>query len=212
MAPTSAYEEIPISTLLEQAKAGQIISIDVYGDDMLVTMKSGDTVRSRKEGDTTVLELLEDMGVKSGPGGIAVNIKSSSGLGDLSLRVYGKRQELVFLGREITEERDYSDKIAEVIDNHVDRLIRQAYARAKEVLLAHRDKLDRLAQYLIQHETVEETQLKKLLSDTPDAEPEAVVQQPLAEKQEPAKDARPQPSSPIMPPGPLKPKPAAPEA
>jgi len=209
MAITTSHEETSISTLLEQARSGEIVSIEVYGDDLLATDRSGQVFRSRKEADASIVETLERAGVKTGPGAVDVKVKSANGLGGLSLRVYGKRQEMVFLGKEITEERDYSDKIAEVIDNQVDTLIRQAYGRAKEVLTTHRDELERLAQYLIQYETVEEEELSRLLSGAPVAEPEEVTPQPSAEKeQKPSAEVRPHRAPPIVAPRPLKPKPA----
>ena len=211
MAITSAYEEMPISTLVEQAKEGEIDTVDVYGDDLLVTIKSGKIFRSKKEHDVSLIEMLEQAEVKTGPKGVNVQVKSANGLGGLSLRVYGKRQEMVFLGKEIHEERDYSDKIAEVIDNHVDTLIKQAHTQATEVLTTHRDELERLAEYLIQHETVEEKVMKMLMSGEPIPEPEKVVEQPKDEEKEPAQDAKPQPAPPTIPPRPFKPKPA-PEA
>jgi cell division protease FtsH len=211
MAITSAYEEMPISTLVERAQNGKIDAVDVYGDDLLVTTKAGKIFRSKKEHDVSLIEMLEQAEVKTGPKGVNVQVKSANGLGGLSLRVYGKRQEMVFLGKEITEERDYSDKIAEVIDNHVDTLIRRAHAQATDVLATNKDKLERLAEYLIQHETVEEKVMGMLMSDEPIPEPEKVVEKPKDEEKEPAQDAKPQPAPPTIPPTSFKPKPA-PEA
>ena len=72
----------------------------------------------------------------------------------LGPRTFGKREEMVFLGRELSEERDYGDKIAEEIDEEVHGLINQAYIRANELLVTHKPKLVRLAEYLIEYETV----------------------------------------------------------
>ena len=154
-----------------------------------------------------MFDILERAGVKTGPGAVKVQVKSSNGLGGLSLRVYGKRQELVFLGKEITEERDYSDKVAEVIDTQVDTFIKLAYDRAKEALTARRDKLDRLAQYLIEHETVEGKELERLLSDAPAPEPEVAAPQPDREET-PVPEVKPKRAPPSVPPRPLRPKPA----
>ena len=73
----------------------------------------------------------------------------------LGPRTFGKREELVFLGREISEQRDYSDKVAETIDEEVHRLVNNAYQTAKKVLSDHSDKLGELAQYLLEHETAD---------------------------------------------------------
>ena len=94
----------------------------------------------------------------------------------LGPRTFGRREELVFLGREIHEERDYSDKVAEEIDREVQALIQHAYERAEEILTSSADKLAEVAQYLIQHESVEGNQLKRLL-DGPEAQ-EAVPSEP----------------------------------
>jgi cell division protease FtsH len=72
--------------------------------------------------------------------------------------VYGQKEELVFLGREIGEQRDYSDAVAEEIDMEVRRLISEAYETAKRILAENRDKLDGIAQRLIEVETLDAVQ------------------------------------------------------
>ncbi len=74
---------------------------------------------------------------------------------DLGLRVYGNKQEMVFLGREISEQRDYSDAIAEKIDSEVRSLIDGQYEQATNILTTHRDKLDLIAKTLLDVETLE---------------------------------------------------------
>ena len=83
----------------------------------------------------------------------------------LGPRTFGKREELIFLGREISEERDYSDKVAEEIDDEVKDLINMAYLRAEEILATHKPKLVRLAEYLIEHETISGEELNRLFND-----------------------------------------------
>ena len=56
----------------------------------------------------------------------------------LGPRTFGKREEMVFLGREISEERDYGDKVAEEIDEEVKSLINRAYEQANEILVTHK--------------------------------------------------------------------------
>jgi len=70
--------------------------------------------------------------------------------------------ELVFLGREISEQRDYSDKIAQDIDEEVHNIIQRAYNTAKKILSEHKAKLKEIAEQLIARETLEEEDLKKL--------------------------------------------------
>jgi cell division protease FtsH len=81
----------------------------------------------------------------------------------LGPRTFGQRQELIFLGREISEQRDYSDKIAQEIDEEVHNIIQRAYDTAKQVLTANKEKLKQLAQELIAHETLDEPELNKIL-------------------------------------------------
>ncbi len=73
---------------------------------------------------------------------------------DLGPLVYGKRDELIFLGREISEQRDYSEAVAEKIDEEVRTLINEAYLRAKALLTEYRDKLDEIANRLLEVETL----------------------------------------------------------
>jgi len=87
----------------------------------------------------------------------------------LGLRTFGKREDMVFLGREISEQRDYSDNIAEVIDSEVHRLISTAHQTAKDVLLEHRTRLDRISEFLLDHETIEEDQVKEVFDSPPPA-------------------------------------------
>jgi cell division protease FtsH len=82
----------------------------------------------------------------------------------LGNRTFGKKEELVFLGREISEQRNYSDEVAEQIDAEVRRIIDHAYFRAKETLTTYRDKLDTLSQLLMETETVDKQQFDALFA------------------------------------------------
>jgi cell division protease FtsH len=88
----------------------------------------------------------------------------SEGLGP---RTFGKREEMIFLGRELSEERDYGDKVAEEIDEEVKALINHAYHQAEDLLINHKPKLVRLAEYLIEHETVSGESLNRLFNQDP---------------------------------------------
>ncbi len=88
----------------------------------------------------------------------------SDKLGPLS---FGKRDELVFLGREIGEQRNYSDEVAKQIDEEVRAIIDHAYERAMDVLVTHRDKLNALAEKLVAEETVDQEGFEALFSDLP---------------------------------------------
>jgi cell division protease FtsH len=81
----------------------------------------------------------------------------------LGARVYGERQEMVFLGREISEQRDYSDAIAEQIDQEVRQIIDAQYERVEAILVEHRDKLELVAQRLLEVETLEAEEFVALM-------------------------------------------------
>ncbi len=75
---------------------------------------------------------------------------------------FGKKDEMVFLGREISEQRNYSDEVAAKIDAEVRSIIDNAFARAKQALETHRDVLDRLASLLVEKETIEHEEFESL--------------------------------------------------
>ena len=83
----------------------------------------------------------------------------------LGPRTFGKRDELVFLGKEISEQRDYSDKIAEDIDDEVRNLIKTAYIKAKKTIEANSEKLRVVAEYLIKNETINGDKFHKLIAE-----------------------------------------------
>jgi cell division protease FtsH len=68
--------------------------------------------------------------------------------------VYGQKEELIFLGREISEQRDYSEAVAQQIDKEVRRIVNEAYQTAKSIVLQYRDRLDAVAHRLIEVETL----------------------------------------------------------
>lgn len=77
---------------------------------------------------------------------------------------YGQRDEMVFLGREIQEYRNYSDRTAKLIDDEVRHLVEQSETRAREILLEHRAKLDLVAQRLLEIETLDADAFNALMS------------------------------------------------
>ncbi len=83
---------------------------------------------------------------------------------NLGPMTFGQKQELIFLGREIAEQRDYSEAVAQEIDREVRRFIDEAYSQAKEILTTYRDKLIALAQRLIEDETLEGAELEAMLA------------------------------------------------
>ncbi|MEN4013410.1 MAG: ATP-dependent zinc metalloprotease FtsH [Chloroflexota bacterium] len=76
--------------------------------------------------------------------------------------VYGQKEELIFLGREISEQRDYSEAVAEQIDAEVRRLVNEAYQHARQILMDYRDILDAVAEKLLEVETISREEFEKI--------------------------------------------------
>ncbi len=99
---------------------------------------------------------------------IARKMTTDYGMSDkLGPRTFGHKEELVFLGREITEQRNYSEKIAQVIDEEVHNLIKHASQVATKILTENKDRLIKLARELIAKETLEGDELEAVLSESP---------------------------------------------
>ncbi len=95
---------------------------------------------------------------------LARSMIMSYGMSDvLGARTFGEHQEMVFLGSEIHEQRDYSDKTAELIDQEIKRLIGEAETRAKEVLTNNKEKLERMVAVLMEKETMEQDEIIAVL-------------------------------------------------
>ena len=77
--------------------------------------------------------------------------------------VYGQSENEVFLGRDLGQQRDYSEEIAREIDSEVHALIESAFERAKALLVEHRDQLDCVAEYLIENEKINGETFEKLM-------------------------------------------------
>ena len=76
---------------------------------------------------------------------------------------YGEHEDYVFLGRDISRARDYSEATAEQIDREVRKLIDDAYQTARDTLIAHRDKLEVIAKALLEYETLDGVQIKEII-------------------------------------------------
>ncbi len=88
----------------------------------------------------------------------------------LGPRTFGGGSGSLFLGRDLYEQRDYSEQAAEEIDNEVKRIVQSAYTRAKSILLENRGKLDLIANILIEQETLDRAAFEELMGRVP-AEP-----------------------------------------
>ncbi len=79
---------------------------------------------------------------------------------------FGKKDEQIFLGREIAKHKDYSEKTAEGIDDEVRRIVTEAYKRAKKLVEENYDLLDGIAQALLERETIEGSDIDKIMEET----------------------------------------------
>jgi cell division protease FtsH len=105
----------------------------------------------------------------------------------------------VFLGRDIMEERNYSEEVASQIDAEVRAIVDSCYANAYHLLETNIDKLHRLAEALLEKETVEADEVDRLLSDNPrpnearPSQPESVVPDTAAAASAKPRDEKPRP-------------------
>lgn len=81
---------------------------------------------------------------------------------DLGPMVYGKQEELVFLGKEMSDQRDYSETVAEKIDAEIRQLVSSSYEKALEILHKYREELDQVATKLLDQETITQDELDEI--------------------------------------------------
>jgi len=77
---------------------------------------------------------------------------------------YGSGHDEVFLGRDFTSQRNYSEEVAAEIDSEVRRIIGEAYDRCEEILKAHMDQLTRVAEFLLKHETMDGDTFRRIMA------------------------------------------------
>ena len=98
---------------------------------------------------------------------------------------FGKKEEQIFLGREIAQHQDYSEDTALKIDQEVKRFVTDAYQRARQLLTAHKDTLVRMADALLQREVLDAEQVKRIAAGLPLDEPQPVAARAAVEEDEP---------------------------
>jgi cell division protease FtsH len=131
-------------------------------NDMLATLLAGHTAEEQIFNEvTTGAQSDIEQATK-----LARKMVTDYGMSDkLGPRTFGQKEEMVFLGREISEQRDYSDKIAEQIDDEVYELIQQAHEVAKKILIENKPRLVYLAEKLVIQETLEGEELYSALGE-----------------------------------------------
>jgi cell division protease FtsH len=130
---------------LAMALGGYVVEKMIFGEDKVSTGPSSDLRNATKLARSMIMQY-----------GMSKN---------LGPRTFGEHEEMVFLGREIHEERDYSDKTAEEIDEEIKRLIMEAENRARAVITKHKSKLEKLVAALVEKETVEEGEIRMILGE-----------------------------------------------
>ena len=139
---------------------------------LLAVMMGGQTAEEMALGDITT-GASNDLQQANG---VARKMVTEYGMsGELGPRTFSSGQEMVFLGKELGHGPDYSDAVAEKIDNEIGSLLRKAQETAKKVLEANRARLTHLANRLLQDETIEGSDLQELLAGS------SLVEAPLVE-------------------------------
>jgi len=129
---------------------GYVVEKLIFGDNMITTGPSSDLRNATKTAKDMVTRY--GMSEKLGP------------------RTFGEREEMIFLGREIHEQQDYSDKTAEEIDKEIHSLVEEANKRAHHIVVTNREKMDLLVAELMEKETVEQEDIERILGPRPKAE------------------------------------------
>jgi cell division protease FtsH len=128
------------------------------------------------------------------------------GMSDLGPLAYGKNQQEIFLGRDLTTQRDFSEDTAIKIDTEVKKFVSTGYTRAHEVLITNRDALVRIADELLVREVLDASEVRLLIEGKPLRE--FVRSKPLPPPSETVQVLKPQPSSPPGMPPRERPQPA----
>jgi cell division protease FtsH len=98
---------------------------------------------------------------------IARNMVCEWGMSDLGPLAFGKKEEAIFLGREIAQHRDFSEDTALQIDREVKRIVSGGYEKAKHILNTNKETLDRIAQALLEREVLDANEVKLLMEGKP---------------------------------------------
>jgi cell division protease FtsH len=132
---------------LAMMMGGYVIEKMIFGDGMISTGPSSDLKHATK----TAKDMVTRYGMsdKLGP------------------RTFGEHEEMIFLGKEIHEQRDYSDKTAEEIDKEVKALVEEGEKRAKEIIGENKVKMEELVKELMEKETIEQDEIIRVLGQRP---------------------------------------------
>ncbi|MFZ9857019.1 MAG: ATP-dependent zinc metalloprotease FtsH [Roseiflexaceae bacterium] len=129
---------------LVAALGGRVAEEIIFGIEEVTTGASGDI--------TQVTRIARSMVTRFG---------MSRSLGPIA---FGEKEEMIFLGREISEQRNYGEEVARKIDEEVHRIVAEAYERTRNILTSNRDVLDDMANALIEYESVDGDRLRSLIA------------------------------------------------
>ncbi len=83
----------------------------------------------------------------------------------LGPRTFGQKEEMIFLGKEIHERRDYSERTSQIIDEQITSIIKSAYHQAVEIINKHKNKLEQIVELLLAKETIEREEFTEIMSE-----------------------------------------------
>jgi cell division protease FtsH len=120
------------------------------------------------------------------------------GMSDLGPLTFGKKEEQIFLGREIAQHQDYSEDTAIKIDQEVKRIVMEQYNRARQIISDNRDAMVRLAEALLERESLDAVEIRRIVAGLPlDDEDDRPSPQ---KKEETVRKEKPSVLKPILPP------------
>src|SRR5690606_8370302 len=128
---------------LAVSMGGYVAETEIFGKDNLTTGPSDDLRRATR----MARRLLTDFAMSE----------------KLGTRTYGEKEEMVFLGREIHHERDYSEKVAEQIDAEIERILGDARETARKIITENREKMDKIVAVLLEKETIEKEEFEEVM-------------------------------------------------
>ncbi len=109
---------------------------------------------------------------------------------ELGPLTYGKKEEQIFLGREIAQHQDYSEETAVRIDKEVKKVVVNGYQRAKDILENNREALTRLAEALLEYESLDLTAIEKIIKGEKYGSDEIDTETPGKPEPEPQKEEK----------------------
>ena len=122
------------------------------------------------------------------------------GMSELGPLTFGKKEEQIFLGREIAQHRDYSEETSIRIDSEVRKIVTEQYERARRIIEENRDTMVRLAEALLEHESLDGVQIRRVVAGLPLVEDSEEPSTVGSEEQPKIKEPAAKPLKPILPP------------